>query len=314
MINQEYQDFAEWLSGNKALFSGKVGGYTYLFLRIPKRPGIDYLYAQYIMPGEKGPRDRGFDFIGIYNASDGLIYNMKNDFFQPIDDTLDKRSAGNMASSLKKSVRESIETRVGNDRRNLKVQELTGQFYKNRLSDFCQYDASDRAREMYLQGKNPESYEFKCWYTPDNWTEDSLLDYIVDPAGYIQRESDRYWSDLENQEKMLFHFLANDAIAAEYEKLIADTGNQAHTVRRIMEAVNSVDAKTVTVTIRKDGRECTFRTEADVFRRDCTDTYTRREFERRFATYVEYAPVEIVRISYRGKILYEANESVDAQC
>lgn len=319
MMNRE---FAEWLKSGSQLFSVKVENDTYLFLRLPKRPGFDYLFAQRKYFGEGMLHAKPFDFVGIYNAADGLIYNMVEQPLSALDNTLDERSAVTLLNNLEKSVCENIESRVKNDRRNLNVQELTEQSYKNRLNNFCQHYVSNHVREIYLHGKSPESYEFKCRYAPVNWTEDSLLDYIADPAAYVQRESDRYWNNSRNQDEMLFTFLVNDAVSAEYKKLIADTGNQAHTVRRIMEAVNSVDAKMVTVTIHKDGQDFTFKTEASVLRRDCTNTYgiwyivaaDRREFERRFGRSAEYAPGEIVRISYRGKTLYEANESVEAQC
>lgn len=113
---------------------------------------------------------------------------------------------------------------------------------------------------------------------------------------------------------MLLDFLAHDALTAEYEKLAEDAENPAHIIRRIMEAVAFTDAKTVTVTIHKDGQDFTFKTEASVLRRDCTNTYgtwyivaaDRREFERRFGHSAEYAPGEIVRITYARKVLYEA--------
>lgn len=81
-----------------------------------------------------------------------------------------------------------------------------------------------------------------------------------------------------------------------------------------MEAVAFTGAKTVTVTIRKDGQDFTFKTEACVLRRDCTNTYgtwyiaaaDRREFEKRFGRGAEYAPQEIMRITYGRKTLYEA--------
>ena len=106
----------------------------------------------------------------------------------------------------------------------------------------------------------------------------------------------------------------HDALAVEYEKLEEDAENPAHIIRRIMEAVAFTDAKTVTVTIHKDGQDFTFKTEASVLRRDCTNTYgtwyivaaDRREFERRFGRSAEYAPGEIVRITYARKVLYEA--------
>lgn len=91
--------------------------------------------------------------------------------------------------------------------------------------------------------------------------------------------------------------------------------NPVHIVRQIMAVVNSSGAKTVNVTVRKDGKELTFKTETGDLRRDCTGGYShwhmiaadRRRFFECFGRNAEYRPEEILRITYGRSVLYEAN-------
>lgn len=318
MMNQE---FAAWLkSENKDLFSVKNEHYTYLFLRLPKRPGLDYLYAQRGFHGDGTLHAGVFEFMGIYNAADGLIYNTGSYCMDNLDDTSEERTKNCLLKRLKQDVREMVEARVGNDRKNLEVSELSDAGLFKRLEQTQQHYASERAREMYLAGGSPDGNKFECQYKPKSWTEEALLDYIADPEGYAKREAERYWKDGKNQEEMLLNFLIRDATAEEYEKLLADAENPVHIIRRIMEAVKSTDAKTVNVTICKDGEEFSFKTDSQELRRDCKDYYgswymvaaDRRRFVARYGRSANYCPQEIIRITYGRKTLYEADTATKA--
>jgi len=113
---------------------------------------------------------------------------------------------------------------------------------------------------------------------------------------------------------ILFAFLTNSATAKEYIALAGNTRHPAHRVKAIMEAVNASPAKTVRVTIRKDGTEFTFKTEAADLQRDCGNHYwtynitaaDRREFERIFGRSADYGPEHILRVEYGRAVLYEA--------
>lgn len=311
------RQFETWLrSGETNLLSLRLERESYIFLRLPKRPGFDYLFAQRQYRGDGALHAEGIEYAGIYNAADGLVYDADYALIhaEGLDDTLAERSKGNLLKRLKQDVRALVERRVAGDRGNLAICELTDARSLERLEQYRKYRAPSAARELILGGLTPEDAGFSCHYRPDQWTEDTLLDYLADPLGYAEREAARFWADDGNQAEMLLDFLAHDALAAEYEKLAEDAENPAHIIRRIMEAVAFTDAKTVTVTIHKDGQDFTFKTEASVLRRDCTNTYgtwyivaaDRREFERRFGRSAEYAPGEIVRITYARKVLYEA--------
>ena len=141
-----------------------------------------------------------------------------------------------------------------------------------------------------------------------------MLSYILDPQGYASKEATDYMEG--NQEEMLFDFLCNDVELAEYQALVDDRDNPVHIVKKIMAAMNTTSAKTVNVTICKDGEEFSFKAEAQELRRDCKDYYStwnivaadRRKFEQRFGRHAEYYPQEIIRITYARAVLYEAGK------
>jgi hypothetical protein len=85
-------------------------------------------------------------------------------------------------------------------------------------------------------------------------------------------------------------------------------------VKRIIRAIKDTPAKTVTVSIRKDDIELTFKAEADQFRKDCITNYSdydivasdRQEFRRIFGKNANYTPEEIIKIEYARNVLYQA--------
>ena len=168
-------------------------------------------------------------------------------------------------------------------------------------------------RQRYLETGELDSDGFHCRYVPEGWTEDSFLSYIADPLAYAEQEAERYWS--ENQEAMYLQFLEQDARDAEQAAIAENPQNPVHIVRQIMAVMNTSGAKTVNVTVRKDGKELTFKTETSDLRRDCTGGYShwhmiaadRRRFFECFGRNAEYKPEEILRITYGRSILYEAN-------
>jgi hypothetical protein len=165
-----------------------------------------------------------------------------------------------------------------------------------------------------MEGGHDGAFPFCCKYSPVQWTEQSLLEYILDPAGYAAREAAAYMES--HQEAMLDEFLTNDALAAEYAAIAGNPRHPAQHVKRILDATCTTAAKTLRVTIRKDSVEFSFKFEADALRRDCVGTYgtwyiqaaDRRDFERLFGRSASFGPEEILRIEYGRTIIYQAQE------
>ena len=58
-------------------------------------------------------------------------------------------------------------------------------------------------------------------------------------------------------------FLKNDALMGEHQAIMRDASNPIHKMKAITDAVNASGAKTVTVTIRKEGSIILFLRMAD---------------------------------------------------
>lgn len=207
-----------------------------------------------------------------------------------------------------------METIIGNDRNNLQVTKLTNISLVNNLEYYHKYGAAQDARRYYLDAADYVHRAFSCDYTPKQWEEDTLLSYISDPERYTRKQAENHIA--EHQEKMLYDFLCRDAVLKEYRAILADTENPVHIIKKIFAAITATHAKTVNITIRKNGTEFTFKTEASDLRRDCGAHYNtwnivaadRRKFEELFGRSEHYTSEEIVRITYAKTILYEAEK------
>ena len=309
--------FADWLAGaDTRAFTCQTDSYHVTVIRVRKSEDFDYLYCQRHYNGNGIEREDKFGYVGIYCKRDGLVYDGQYDI-RALTDT-ESRGTETLRAELKRAVREKVEAAIGNDRRNLRIAELSTERERNGLAEFQRYTAPGKARAAYLSGEYDDGdgyvFTFRCQYAPGNWTEDSLLAYILDPAGYAAAEAAAYIAD--HQEDMLSDFLQADMIAAAYAVIMSNPLNPVHRVKQIMKAVSATSAKTVNVTICKDDIDFTFKAEASQFRSDCTSHYSdwnivaadRKEFERIYGRSARYGPEDILRIEYARAVIYEAKE------
>lgn len=110
-----------------------------------------------------------------------------------------------------------VEAAVANDRRNLQITELSDPELLRKLKNEQDYYAKSKARERFLDAAEFEPPSFQCFYEAENWTENSLLSYILDSQGYTAKEATDYMEG--NQEEMLFDFLCNDVELADIRRL-----------------------------------------------------------------------------------------------
>ena len=111
-------------------------------------------------------------------------------------------------------------------------------------------------------------------------------------------------------------FLADDALAVEYQALMRDAGDPVHKMKAITDAIKASGAKTVTVTVRKDGKELTFKAEAYSLTGHQThysayhiQAQDRRKFKEMFGEHADYDASDVIRIAYGRKIIYQAGEA-----
>ena len=312
------QEFAAWLASPQAepfIYPHSCG--QSILIRLAKSEGIYYLYSQWDYRGHGINRSREFVYAGIYCMADGLVYDAHYSLDSLVVDR-HARSVESLQNTLRAEVRKAVESAIANDRGNLSTKELNEQ-EAEQLKYFKESCAADEARRAYLKGEDG-SFPFRCRYNPSEWTEDALISYIQAPAAYVQSEAEAYIN--KYQEAMLLFFHEDDATREAYRAIIDDPQHQAHCVKRIIEATSGTGAKTFRVTIRRDGKEFTFKTEADQFRHDSDFNYSSRniaaadrwEFEQLFKHQFgrnDYYPEEITRIEYGRTVLYEADRAKD---
>ena len=307
--------FADWLTGAYGShFECKPGNYHIAIIRIHKNDAFDYLFCRRSYRSTGIERGEKFEYVGIYCKADGLLYDVKSDIRDLLseDDDYETRSAQSLSRHLMFHVCRAVEKMVGNDRNHLRITELHSEHEIKDMENFKMYSAAGAARKAFLEGDDDFAFNYECPYRPENWTEDSLLEYITDPNGYAEREAAAYFD--EKQEDILSEFLMSDMVTAEYGILINNPTLPVHRVKRIIQAMEQTSAKTINVTVRINGTELTFKTEAREFRSDCTSTYSdwnivasdRREFERVFGQRARYGPEDIIRIEYARSVLYSA--------
>ena len=302
--------FAAWLaapSGTAFTFTLKQCIHT--VIRVRKNADFDYLYFQRNYNADGIERRDSFQYAGMYCGRDGLVYDRQHGIEEL---TEGGRGAGQLMGRLEADVRGAVEAAIGNNRNNLTVKELTTERNLERLDHFVKHGAAARARELFLQGGHDGAFPFCCDYSPVQWTESSLLEYILDPPGYAAREAAAYMET--HQEAMLDEFLTNDALAAEYAAIAGNPRHPAQRVKRILDATCTTAAKTLRVTICKDDVDFSFKVEANDLRRDCGSSYApwriaaadRREFEKTFGHSASYGPEDILRIEHGRTVIYEA--------
>lgn len=308
------EQFIKWLTSEDTgpLLLGH-GSSSYIFIRVKKNEDFDYLYGQCHYYGNAFQRGDEFKYMGVYYRGDGLVYDAQYTLLHMTDKsgTMEMRSTEALLKLLEQDVRQTVEARINNDRANLRITEVQDERHRGHLDYFCKYSAAGTAREMYLAGKSLSDIYYRCRYSAECWTEEAFLEYIADPDGYAAKVADDYLDEF--QESILLQFLENDAVRKEYQALTEQPENPVHCIKQIMDAMLPTTAKTVTITICKDGTEFTFKTEAGELRRDCGKHYStwhitasdRQKFKRIFGRNSDYTPEEIVRITYGRNTLYE---------
>ena len=311
------EQFAAWLAGTETgAFVYQEGSYTSTVIRVPKNADFDYLYSQRNY-GEKGlERGDKFEYAGIYCRRDGILYDGQYDIRALGElEELTRNGAERLMNRLEAEVRSAAEAIIGNDRGKLEATDLD-EHRAEQLAYFKRHSAATAARGAFL-GDEDGTFPYRCSYCPPQWTEESLLDYILDPADYVKWEADGYLHG--HSEDVLQAFHQNDVLREEYRVIIANPRHRAHYIKRIIDAATTTAAKSFRVTIRRDGTELTFKADANQFRHDCEYSYQmynspaaeRQKFERAFDSRGVYHPEEILRIEYGRSVIYQA-EGVSA--
>lgn len=180
---------------------------------------------------------------------------------------------------------------------------------------FVNHTCNDLARKAIIEGHTSETYTREYKLNEGELELDTLQTCMVtlDPTYVIEELVNSLKLKLE---KNVYNFvyetyLVKDKIA-EYE---TDPTDSLFTLREMRKNIDVDNMQTVGVTICKDGKTLSFKypTDSIYYRIDDNwmSTYNipapeRRQFEEMFGKHADFKPLDIIKITYGKKVLFEA--------
>lgn len=306
-----HDDFQRWLGLGTAPLTICHGEKAVTTLtRLEKNQSVDYLYRAAVEQSGDISWNNSLMFCGVYDRQNQALYLTQDSLscFTGGQNPFVAVTVPSMKEEISVKINQRVEGIIANDRSNLPVQELSD-WKKRDIQNYRDCGAREEAIQLFFKDKEPDA-QFHSGYTLDVLPEAAFMVWLQDPENFIQTEAEQYIKC--HQEELLLGFLKKDALLAEYQTLMQDTGNPIHRMKAITDAVKASGAKTVTVTVRKDGTELTFKTEAASLTGHRNFYYSsniaaqdRREFERLFGRYADYTAEDITRITYGRNTIYE---------
>lgn len=273
-----------------------------MLLKIEKRP-VDYLYQTAVEADGSISWRNGLTFCGVHDIGKKTLY-LSESLTTILTDgqaPFASKTIPSVVDEICGRINQCVEETIANDRNNLSVQEVTSWQAARELKEYLEDGAHREAIDWFFRGSEPDG-QFHSGYTLGNLPEATFMAWLQNPEGFVQTEADQHIKI--NQEKFLLQFLKNDALVAEYQAIVQDTDSPLYRVKAISEAIKTSGAKTVIVTVQKNGEELSFRTGTTPLRGRYNSYSTshiaaadRQEFERLFGRSANYCAEDITRIT-----------------
>lgn len=318
------QNFYAWLHSDEPVCVLRKDNWTYHYVRVPRDANFDILYSQDTYSSDSNEEQllsikERLSYAGFYCKKTNRIYDMQYTIYDPLE--IEEKEERCLLADLKKEfeqkIKERINQKLGDDPlQQLAVKRLFARDLVERYNQAKSFAAARDARIRYLREKDPYQARFdslKIWFEDDLIINEKVLAYILSPEEAIESEARKFID--EHQEYLLCIALCRKEEKAEYEKILNDPEHEAHYVRKIIAALHDPKIKNVHVTLDDlSGDTFTFKMDADELRKDCGSGYVvyglesgkYAEFKALFGSFCNsFSPKEIVRITYRKKVLYE---------
>ena len=306
------QEFQEWLENAAVpvlvLQKGKHLGSV---VKVPATPEIDYHFGCETFYGERISWSDRLEFCGLYDRQHQALHLLDDPLPNFVSGLTEEECQDSTAfgKRIAQEVDRYVEAAISNERSRLSVRELTSERNINSYRYYKGTEAGREAASLVFSGEKPDVQFHSEYYT--SLTEDTLLSYLKSPEDYIKTTAEQYMRD--NQEEFLAQFLKKDALLAEYQMLSQDSDAPVYRMRAITDALQKSGAKTVNVTVQKDGVELTFKTSAESLKGLKSQYSTwyiapsdRLRFRHLFGAGSDYSAEDIIRIAYGRSTLYEA--------
>lgn len=280
------------------------------FTRLEKSQSVEYLYRTAAQQDNGISWNNDLTFCGVYDRQNRALYLTADTLnciaggqFPFVSETIPS-----MAEELCGRINQCVEERIADNRENLHIREITDWQMRRNLQYYQEYGAAEEAVRRFFKHEELDT-QFHSGYILKGLPEAAFLAWLQEPESFIQAEAERHIE--RNQEKFLLQFLKNDALLAAYQALKQNTENPIHRMKSITDAIKLSGAKTVHVTVSKEGKELTFKAPADnltghrnYYNTSAIPARDRQEFERLFGLHADYRPEEITKITYGRSTIY----------
>lgn len=322
ITNSIRENFYNWLKNNNPSYSFQMGRWYYHCVRFKRDEHFDLIFCQenYDDPQPDSDKIRinePMEYSGIYCSDTDQLYDVRFELSTALDlygDNCPRFSE--IKKQMKLLIEKQLHTMLHDSDRLMKESQLTEQSYISRLQNYRQQAAAYEAKEIFLNADDPylDPVDELPYSYMDDISDESVFEFILNPENIIRECAEAYCNT--HQEAFTYEYLKRSLIKAAYEKILANPDDTAHAMRKIRKAIMSSAAKSLQVTIRDlSGNLLTLSTSANSLLRDIdgqylTDAMSKRdkkEFEAHFGEFCNrYSVTDIVSITYRRKVLYEA--------
>ena len=304
LLKVDKHGFVEWLkSGNQEMCL--IGErHEHAYFRHSLSNGLDILYMYDYVRDGKIPLHREPEYQGLYKRDTKELYDVSYDLNKTIEGTdIIAYGSANITEDIEEMVRRLVEEKVATYISTIKDTDFTEE-----KRESIRKRAWEIAKDKYL--KDEESGEdYECGYHDEHYAE-HLMDFIIDREATAKVIADEHHAKYKENipEKIVTRRYVREELAkfnnGEYKHYLA--------MKQIIQAIPNT-CKSVNVTVEKEGAELTFKYEARLMRHDCGMHYyafhipapERAKFEEMFGRHADFGPLDIKRITYGKKVLYE---------
>ena len=268
---------------------------------------IDILYSLDTYNGTFFDLKTPFKYSGIYDKENNKLYDI--DYFlrtRLLDwDYNDDRSIS--SSELHKKISQDMNDKIDelildnkNDIFNVEKVEIEEEINeKDVLNDFMEGETSATLKDSYrgYKSENPQN----------------IIDYLTDKETFLEEESRDFITH------NMIEIINSLAITNEKRKVLKqieeDKTHSYHKIKEIVDSVVKNNCLTVNLTINKDGKEQTFKYDAEMLKNNFNSSYLstygieklaeRDLFEKTYGRCEVIHYEDIVKITYGKKTIYE---------
>lgn len=308
-----YTDLADWLENDadRHCIVEERGDRKNL-IKVPYDDDFDFLYYQRACNGNNLSRNQAFYYCGFYNKLDGRLYDLQSVLRGKCPELYSGKTIRSIQDEFQTAVRGFIENIVDNNVDNLRSPFFEDASYQQKFDHFREYYVDSEVRQRFLNDGTADDVKFHCDYDCNRFEEAQMIRYLKYPTAAVEEAATEYWQT--HQDDMLLKLYMNEHVRDRLEKLEAQEDTRFHRQRNISKAINESGAKSVNVTIQRDGKDFTFK--YDAYKLGCNaymdyhswdmSAKDRENFRNMFEEGSRFFPQEVTAITYRGKTIYEA--------